>query len=366
MFKTDTPTRTSQFYTTLQPMKPRNSCVVKRRAPVEAPEDELELEESFSYGKTRDRRELREDAEVAASSEPSTLYECVSKGVLNMGKAAALICRLRGEKKFNNAAYEEFLYSDTAYRSKPSFEDLDADQENWWRYNPIALRLLGEINRATNLRLARTTSYTDKGQINFATATVSVDLNNCSDVWSIEESPPFKRTMVKAVAAKWHPRRKDINFQKLSSLFRFLLERITDPPEAIQSFSMRMNRRSGRNENLKNLPEHIEETLIGFGLDLLGFGRKEILDETTNVQDSAFYTNLGSSEPERREALEKLRCQRREWGAYVFTALQKSLRDVRSHTFDATRGWIPSTRQAKKSMAESDYVPCTQSPSPEL
>ncbi|VDK77374.1 unnamed protein product, partial [Cylicostephanus goldi] len=131
MFKTDTPSRTSQFYTTLQPMKPRNSCVVKRRAPVEAPEDELlDLEESFSYGKTRDRRELREDPEIPApSKEPNTLYECVSKGILNMGKAAALICRL-GEGKFNNAAYEEFLHSDTAYRSKPNFEDLDGDQDN--------------------------------------------------------------------------------------------------------------------------------------------------------------------------------------------------------------------------------------------
>ncbi|CAJ0599728.1 unnamed protein product [Cylicocyclus nassatus] len=42
------------------------------------------------------------------------------------------------------------------------------------------------------------------------------------------------------------------------------------------------------------------------------------------------------------EALSKLQRQKAEWRGYMYTALQKALRDIRSYTFNECTGWLPS------------------------
>ncbi|CAJ0590959.1 unnamed protein product [Cylicocyclus nassatus] len=249
----------------------------------------INVKEMILRKRVRKKRSDEDPPRGTVQCDPSTYCDCVARGILNMGKAAALICKKRQEGTFNSAVYE------------------------------------GEINRATHLRLARTVEFTEKRQIDYGTATTNVDLNNCANIRRIKANPPFKQCKLKSLAAKWQPRKKDI----------------TDSPQAIQMYSMRMNRRSGRDEKLSNLPEHVE-ALLGFGEDVLGFGRKEIADETMDLTDSAFYNGLGSTEAERRQAFEKLRTQRSSWSGYLFAALQKALRGIRSYTFDVDLGWTPA------------------------
>ncbi|CAJ0588382.1 unnamed protein product [Cylicocyclus nassatus] len=106
-------------------------------------------------------------------------------------------------------------------------------------------------------------------------------------------------------------------------------------------------------------------------------------DETMDLTDSAFYNGLGSTEAERRQALAKLRTQRSSWSGYLFAALQKALRDIRSYTFDVDLGWTPARvssfmqqitiitcyfqKQSKEAAIEDDEAfQCRSSTSPEL
>ncbi|CAJ0607868.1 unnamed protein product [Cylicocyclus nassatus] len=79
------------------------------------------------------------------------------------------------------------------------------------------------------------------------------------------------------VMGKWNPRRKDNTTQSLTSLYRFLLQQITSPPQRIQEYSLRLDGRSGRDAKLKNLPDEIETTLIDFADDMMGYGYDELL-----------------------------------------------------------------------------------------
>ncbi|CAJ0599709.1 unnamed protein product [Cylicocyclus nassatus] len=185
-----------------------------------------------------------------------------------------------------------------------------------------------------------------------APGTVVVDINNASNVWRIEASPPFLDTSLGLKAGKWNPRKRDGTFQKISHLYRFLLTQITASPSEIQGYSMRINRRAERCEGLRNLPKQVENALIGVGVDVLGFGRRELEDGATNLQESTFFIGSGSTDAERKEALSKLQRQKAEWMGYMYTALQKALRDIRSYTFNEYTGWVPSPKKQAKRTGE--------------
>ncbi|VDN37997.1 unnamed protein product, partial [Cylicostephanus goldi] len=72
----------------------------------------------------------------------------------------------------------EFIRSDVAARARPIFDELDQDNDDdWWRYNFLALRILGEINRSTNQRLARSLDFKENQPHLPAAGTVDVDVN---------------------------------------------------------------------------------------------------------------------------------------------------------------------------------------------
>ncbi|RCN39208.1 hypothetical protein ANCCAN_14875 [Ancylostoma caninum] len=107
-----------------------------------------------------------------------------------------------------------------------------------------------------------------------------VSVKKCAKAWKINSSPPFLELNLVELATKWQPRKKDNTYQKLAALYRFLLMRVTDPPEAVREYSIRLNDKQGRDTRLKSLPEDVENVLIGLGEDMLGFGHDEIIPGT--------------------------------------------------------------------------------------
>ena len=72
---------------------------------------------------------------------------------------------------------------------------------------------------------------------------------------------------------------------------------MTRPRNSIQKYSIRINKRKGRDDSLENLPDVVENTLIGilaeceisckryasaaFGDDMMGYGHDELKPELT-------------------------------------------------------------------------------------
>ncbi|CAJ0590184.1 unnamed protein product [Cylicocyclus nassatus] len=130
--------------------------------------------------------------------------------------------------------------------------------------------------------------------------------------------------------------------------YRHLLTRITDPPEKIKEYSVRLHSRNGRDDKLKSLPEPVANILQDMAEDMLGYGQDELkvwLDQ--GLDNSTFYKNLGANEEEHRANLEDLRNERAEWRPQIFKALQLALRDVRSYKYEAGK-WISNQRRGKR------------------
>ncbi|VDO23965.1 unnamed protein product, partial [Heligmosomoides polygyrus] len=51
---------------------------------------------------------------------------------------------------------------------------------------------------------------------------------------------------------------------------------ITEPPNSIKQYAIRVNGRNGRDDKLKNLPDLVESTLLDCAEDMLGYGREEL------------------------------------------------------------------------------------------
>ncbi|PIO59631.1 hypothetical protein TELCIR_18902 [Teladorsagia circumcincta] len=160
------------------------------------------------------------------------------------------------------------------------------------------------------------------------------------------------------VVLHWQEKKGITVFQKITDLYRKILGMSTSPPSEIQKYSVRMNRRSRRNGTLMNLPAKVEETLIGFGEDLLGLGHKELMAAPgASVWASRFYMQLGQTEEERRAEYERLCEERLRWRPELFRALQRALRyysrrDLRLYEVATTEDgsyltWIPSNRKSK-------------------
>ncbi|RCN25310.1 hypothetical protein ANCCAN_28979 [Ancylostoma caninum] len=148
----------------------------------------------------------------------------------------------------------------------------------------FALRLQGDITCAKVSKMERNFNFTEIAAIPSTKPQLSTQ--NCVKKWWIEESPPFVKLDLAKVALKWQPRKKDNTYQQLTALYRFILQRITAPPQKIKEFAVRLNQGSGRDENLKNLPELVEQTLVGFGEDMMGYGHEDISSTSTNSCDT--------------------------------------------------------------------------------
>ncbi|RCN47004.1 hypothetical protein ANCCAN_06935 [Ancylostoma caninum] len=158
------------------------------------------------------------------------------------------------------------------------------------------------------------------------------------------------------LATKSQPRKKDNTYQRLAALYRFLLMRVTDPPEAVREYSIRLNDKQGYDTRLKSLPEDVENVLIGLGEDMLGFGHDEIIPGTdVDLEESSYYKELGRTEKERKDKLVQLYKGELEWRPHVFKAVQLALRDVRSYGYNKIANkWIPNNRQAKRPAPQID------------
>ncbi|RCN46200.1 hypothetical protein ANCCAN_07745 [Ancylostoma caninum] len=109
---------------------------------------------------------------------------------------------------------------------------------------------------------------------------------------------------------------------------------MTDPAHLVQKYSARLNRKSGKDKCLIELPHVIQEVLIGFAEDLGGY-----------------YCSLGSTTEEREEALKRRIKDRLELRSEAFSAIQKALKDVRGYSHETINGkfsWIHSNKKAKR------------------
>ncbi|EYB98758.1 hypothetical protein Y032_0128g1428 [Ancylostoma ceylanicum] len=181
-----------------------------------------------------------------------------------------------------------------AYRIKHfNYDGLDAivaqsfeDAATEMRLKDYANRLVGDIREARIRRELRNAQYGGKA---VPASAPELSLENCSKkVWRLEADSPFIEVDLRSLALDWRPRAKDNTFQQVASLYRFLVQRITDPPEKIQDYATRINGRFGRDNSLKNLPKPIETTLIDFVEDMLGYGWPEVQTGTVGDPLSRF------------------------------------------------------------------------------
>ncbi|VDL67193.1 unnamed protein product, partial [Nippostrongylus brasiliensis] len=153
------------------------------------------------------------------------------------------------------------------------------------------------------------------------------------------------------IVSRWHPHTAHSPNVQAVSFFRLLLQKMTDPPEGIQRYALRIAGKSGRDMSLKTLPEEVETILIDFALDMLGYGQPEIkCRASVALEESRFFASLGGTYEERSEALSVLVEEREGWKKQMNRSLQLALRDIRSYTYGQINGvnqWIKSRRQKK-------------------
>ncbi|CAJ0599722.1 unnamed protein product [Cylicocyclus nassatus] len=189
----------------------KQSAVTKKR-PLLVEENEVNVVEETQNGCINERREFRDDIEEKGNR-PCTLSECVSNGVLHMDQAARVVWKKKKDGTFNRAVYDQ----------GPIFDELDEDDdEHWWKYNFLALRLLGEINRSTNQRISRSLDFKKQPHLP-APGAVVVDINKASNVWRIEASPPFLDTSLGLKAGNGTQGREMGRFRRFLICTDFLL-----------------------------------------------------------------------------------------------------------------------------------------------
>ncbi|RCN34069.1 hypothetical protein ANCCAN_20090 [Ancylostoma caninum] len=315
---------------------------------VPAEEIPIEMEEEAPTGDIYERREFNFDAPPAreAPRPAGSLYDCITNGTIQMDKAAKLIMDQKKRRVFNKAAYEEFTRSEVATRAQHyDFDGLDDTDESIRevRLFVFATKLQSDILRAQLSKLHRSMEFTEKFTVPASRPKVSI--NNCSKKsWILEAEPPFVKVELKSIGAQWQPRKKDNTFLQLTSFFRFILTRITNPPHKIREFAVRVNGSGGRDVNLQNLPHYVEKTLKDFGEDVIGLGHAELeAGVELDWEQSSFYLSLGADESERAVNLTTLTKQKVEWATHIFHSLQKALRDVRAYGYNEEQGtWLPS------------------------
>uniref|UniRef100_A0A7I4YDC5 Uncharacterized protein n=1 Tax=Haemonchus contortus TaxID=6289 RepID=A0A7I4YDC5_HAECO len=298
-------------------------------------------------------------------------YDCLSNGIVDMERITKYMHDLHIKGIFNQASYEEFVTSEAAMNARQfcydglqrmpmvSFGDLVYART----LDHFAGRIRADILSA---QIANCKNTNKTGEMVERTRPpalkLDISIRNCTQHWILEDDPPFVKVDLLDVVLHWHEKRGTTPFQKITDLYRRILSTSTSPPQEIQKYSMRINGRSGRNESLKNLPQKIEETLLGFGEDLLGLAHKELMAAPgASVWSSSFYKQLGQSDEERSKQYERLCEEKIRWRSELFRALQRALRDLRGYEFTVNDDgsnftWIPNNRKSKRPPCDGNII----------
>ncbi|RCN30946.1 hypothetical protein ANCCAN_23278 [Ancylostoma caninum] len=287
-----------------------------------------------------------------------SLFDCISNGVLDMDSAGRIIYEQKRRGDFDQAEYDVFVNSEDAMMATLRFDmddlnDMDDDQVLW--HNMLANRLMGEITHAHLQKISQSSKSIARAVITSSMPKVS--LGNLSKPWRLRAMPPFVELDLVRLAERWFPRKNDNTFQQLTSLYRFILLHVTDPPYRIKEFAVRVNKGGSRNENLKDLPNAVQATLIGFGEDITGYGSGERGRRILNVNGSRSCTTWETSESMDSDSSAALSRERNEWQSHMLKSLQRALTDVRSYGYDAARNqWFSNNRQKQATMQEKESV----------
>ncbi|RCN24891.1 hypothetical protein ANCCAN_29403, partial [Ancylostoma caninum] len=112
-----------------------------------------------------------------------------------------------------------------------------------------------------------------------------------------------------------------------------------------------------RNENLKDLPNAVQATLIGFGEDITGYGSGERGPRILSVNGDRSCTTWETNESMDSDSSAALSRERIEWQSHMLKSLQRALTDVRSYGYDAARNqWFSNNRQKQATMQEKESV----------
>ncbi|PIO68694.1 hypothetical protein TELCIR_09506 [Teladorsagia circumcincta] len=167
----------------------------------------------------------------------------------------------------------QFCYDGLRRMSITSFGDLAYART----LDSFAAQFRADILSAQLTRMNNNSGIEVVERIRPPNMSVDICIRNCTKQWMLEADPPFVKVDLMDVVLHWQEKKGITVFQKITDLYRKILGMSTSPPSEIQKYSVRMNRRSRRNGTLMNLPAKVEETLIGFGEDLLGLGHKELM-----------------------------------------------------------------------------------------
>ncbi|EYC43589.1 hypothetical protein Y032_0488g2354 [Ancylostoma ceylanicum] len=325
-------------------------------------------EDQINDGELEERLSNEDDREPELNFPPlrppdiiRSMYRCITEDTLDLNTAARIIQNEKNRGTFSQAVYDEFVRSDIVHRVNVfKYDGLYgnphtlADALRDFTLSNIAHQLRADILTAQLKRISReidVSTTKDAPQTD-----PKVELRNCVGTWILDAPPPFAKINLQEASEKWQRRKRDTTFQQLTALFRFVLMQATDPPEKIQDYSIRMNNRGGRNGNLKDLPDIVENILVGFAEDMMGYGRDEIKNPSkVDLSNSRFYLGLGENERERKFELEILKAERKRWRPDIYRALQRALRDIRSYSYeDGTENfiWKPNNRQSKRRFEE--------------
>ncbi|WKY06822.1 hypothetical protein Q1695_006756 [Nippostrongylus brasiliensis] len=283
---------------------------------------------------------------------PMKLAECFENDVLDMLRAAMFMNRNRFSSQ---ATYKDFVQAAAASSitrySYDGFEGI-ADFETYRTLNTIASQFFADIitakmkppdKKGTNMTQMLSAQCSRRQKFSIV---------NCVQQWLLLAEEPFREGLdLRSTVQRWFPNPSHSVSVQAVSMFRFLLQELTDPPPAIQSYAVRVSRKAGRDRNLKSLPEDVESFLIEFALDMLGYGRDEIkCPARVQLDESRYFTLLGKTFEERHAALMNLVDQREEYKKQMNRALQLALRDIRNYTYGEVNGvrqWIKNKRQRR-------------------
>ncbi|RCN51723.1 hypothetical protein ANCCAN_02083 [Ancylostoma caninum] len=216
---------------------------------------------------------------------PSSLFECISNGVLHMDKAAKLIWDRTQEGVCQCGANRTCVVR---------FNGLHrvGDPHAMW-HSLVAFRLQGDISKAVSTKNSR---CLDSAEGSFLPSSApQLIIENCKNIWEMDVAPPFAKVVLSNVAANWQPRKNDGKHQQITSMYRYVL-----------------------------LRANFGEGALGYGYDELK-GRFPISKE-----ESSFYISLGSNKHERKRNRGAMVKDRKQWRSHLHRGSQEALRDRQS------------------------------------
>ncbi|WKY06122.1 hypothetical protein Q1695_006377 [Nippostrongylus brasiliensis] len=216
----------------------------------QAYEEDVVLEEEVAIGEQQElppgnvgvRREFVVDSPPTQSpvATPRKLAECLENTVLDMLRAAMFINRNRFSTQ---ATYKEFVQAAAASSiSRYSYDGFEgiADFETFRTLSTIASQFFADITTAkAKLRdkkgtnISQTLSAQGSRRQEFSIA-------NCVQQWLLFAEEPFREGLdLRSTVQRWFPNPSQSVSVQAVSMFRFLLQKLTDPPPAIQSYAVR-------------------------------------------------------------------------------------------------------------------------------